>query len=283
MEERPFDRGPGIPPRYVIVVSQDDPVAAGVGSRLPAGERLAPSVDDAPIRAVRPDVLRVDRPGPAILDEGLDERFPSGLLSASTAFVFPSVHRSARGDRCFTVHPLGNPGPAELGGSPGRLGLTAPRLMAAALRGLSRAGRPLGLPATYEATHHGPLLGHPALFVEIACEPEEVPAAATLDALARVVVDLVEDPRDRIAVGIGGGHYAPHFTDLALTRRWAFGHLIPRHALDVASARVLEEAWRGSPGAEGYLFHRAADADNGPGRALRPRLAEGLAPPRGEG
>ncbi len=196
--------------------------------------------------------------------------------------VFPSQHRSERGVRCFTVHPLGNFGPAEIGGSPERLNPSAPRWMAGALRQLHEVGAPIDLGATFEATHHGPALDTPSMFVEIGFGDDPGPPEDAVRALASVLPDLEEDPLDRIAVGIGGGHYAPHFTDLARKRHWAFGHLVPKHVLALGRTDLLEAAWKATPGAEGYLFHRASDSETGPGRALTPRLRDNETPVRAE-
>jgi len=195
--------------------------------------------------------------------------------------IFPSVHRSESGTPCFTVHPLGNPGAdAEVGGRPSSLVPTEPRRMAAALRALAEEGERIGLSATYEATHHGPALETPAFFAEIGFGEAPGPPEPAVDVLARVLESLVEDPTDRVAVGAGGGHYVPHFTDLALHRRWAFGHLFSRHALERASGAIVREAVEKTPGAEGVLFARAADAADARWAGIGPRLRDGDAPRR---
>jgi D-tyrosyl-tRNA(Tyr) deacylase len=267
-------------PPVLLVLERADPVASAVGAMLPSGDAIGAFLDGVAIRAIAADRWRVDRPGLGIHDERLDARLPEPLRSLGPTLVFPSIHRSERGVRCFTVHALGNPGAAPLGGRVGRLGISAPRPMAALLRELAEAGRDLGWPATYEATHHGPELDSPALFAEIALGEEESPPAGVARALVHALEGFDEDPRDRVAVGIGGGHYAPHFTDLALKRRWAFGHILSRHALAGLDGTGVRAAFARTPGAEGYLFHRAADRDAGPARGLEPRLLDGEAPPR---
>ena len=86
-----------------------------------------------------------------------------------------------------------------------------------------------------------------------------------------------------MAVGVGGGHYAPHFADLAIERSWAFGHLLSRHALDAITGAVARQAWEGSPGAVGWLFARVADFERGPWSEIAPRVRENEAPRRGAG
>jgi D-tyrosyl-tRNA(Tyr) deacylase len=268
-------------PAYLIVAAGSDPVAAAVRERWGVPESTGGFVDGAPIRRLSPDALLLDRPGLHIHDERLDERLPGELRRAGITLVFPSIHRSAQSVRCMTVHPLGNPGTvAEVGGRPGSFSPTDPRRMVAALRRLHELADRSGLPATYEATHHGPELGLPAFFVEIGFGEEARPPASAVGVLAEVVPDLAPDETDRVALAVGGGHYAPHFTDLALKRRWAFGHILSRHSvaeLNVASARG---AWAATPGAEGIVFARAEDARSPVWDGTGPRLREQDAPVR---
>jgi D-aminoacyl-tRNA deacylase len=227
------------------------------------------------------DVATLRRPGWHIHDEHVDRKLPLEYQRAKVPIVFPSIHRSEAGRPALTVHPLGNPGSeAEVGGEPGRLNPTAPRLMADAFRKLAEAARPLGLEATFEATHHGPSLEVPSMFVEIGSGTEPDPPEAAVKALAAVVSHLTPDPGDRVAVAVGGGHYAPHFGELVLERRWAIGHILARHALDTMGAGIPSEAFRLSDDAEGWLMARAGDWGDR-FASIAPRLREQEAPRRG--
>jgi D-aminoacyl-tRNA deacylase len=263
-----------------LVLSEPDPVARAVAERLGPGEATGAHVDGAPVRALAPGVLAIKRAVAHVRDDDLDLRLPSALRGPTTTLVFPSVHRSESGRPCFTVHPLGNLGPrADVGGRPRTLVPSAPRLMADLLRRLSEAGDRHGLPATYEATHHGPALSLPALFAEIGADDPVWSRRELTAALAEALRSAEEDPRDRVALGAGGGHYVPRFSDLARRRRWAFGHLLPSHALDELDDATAEAATRATPGCEGVVFARAADAERPIARALGPRLRETDAPP----
>ncbi|MCI4353462.1 MAG: D-aminoacyl-tRNA deacylase [Thermoplasmata archaeon] len=239
-------------------------------------------VDGSALRQLAPEVELLRRPGLHIYDAHLGSALPPRLRSVP--LVFPSRHRSESGIGCLAVHPIGNFGPsAEVGGEPGRLVPTSARLMADALRQAAEPAAAIGVHATYEATHHGPLLHQPAFFVEIA---DSIPAADQREvavSLATALADLTEDPADRVAVGVGGGHYAPHFTELAITRHWAFGHIVPRHALELLSPEILRQLKVGLPPPEGALFQRAADADRREWKEWGPRLRDSEAPPRPTG
>jgi D-tyrosyl-tRNA(Tyr) deacylase len=152
--------------------------------------------------------------------------------------------------------------------------------MADALRKLSEGASAVGVPASFEATHHGPALTSPAFFVEVGGNDPGSPSEAATKLIARVVRDLVEDPRDSVVLGVGGGHYAPHFTDLTVRRRLAFGHILARHVLDDLTADVARSAWEGTPEASGVVYARAADALRPVAQAWGRRFRENEAPRR---
>ena len=150
---------------------------------------------------------------------------------------FLSKHASAAGVTAFTTHSLGNWGPeAKLGGKPRELSHAAPVAMLAVLKAMAeRAG---GARCVYEATHHGPLVRTPSLFVEVggdaaatgSRENAAKVADATYDAMSRYA-DGDSDCR-RVAVGIGNGHYPEGFTRMATGRGYAFSHIMPKYATE---------------------------------------------------
>lgn len=270
-----------MPSPILVVFSEVDPVARAVHDAVGPLAASGLSVDGAPVRRWSEEVLTLVRPGRHVTDERLDARLPSELRDRTPTLVFPSIHRSERGVPCFTVHPIGNLGPvAEVGGRPRCVVPSAPRLMADALRRLREAGRAVGLPATYESTHHGPYLELPAFFVEIGFGEAAAAPEGAVRVLARLLPELTPDPADRVVLGVGGGHYAPHFGELAVARRWAFGHIVSRHALDMIDAPTAQRLVAATPECSGAIFARAQDALEGPGRLFLPRRRENEAPRR---
>ncbi|HTT74190.1 MAG TPA: D-aminoacyl-tRNA deacylase [Thermoplasmata archaeon] len=268
----------------LVILSALDPVATAVGARWGTPPATGFQVDGAPVRRLNASTLLLRRPGPHVRDESLDRRLPRELRAARPTVVFVSIHRSEQQVECLTVHPLGNFGAsAEIGGRPFSVVPTDPMRMAAALRGLAEGGPASGLRASYEATHHGPYLELPAFFAEIGFGTKPGPSPAAVDLLAAVVADLRPEPTDVVALAVGGGHYAPHFTDLAVRRRWAFGHLVSRHALPGLTAEVARAAWAATPGSTGLVYARAQDAELPALRGLGPRRRDQDAPERSPG
>jgi D-aminoacyl-tRNA deacylase len=171
--------------------------------------------------------------------------------------IFASKHRSESGLSTLTVHPIGNFGKAEFGGKSGELVPSCPSLMTNALRILKAKAREASLEykVSFEATHHGPWLETPSFYIEIGSLEEQWKDERAAEPIAQTIIeaDISEYP---IAVGVGGGHYCPRITDVALARRISFGHIIPSYALEKADERILRMVIEGTPEASLVYFHR---------------------------
>lgn len=201
------------------------------------------------------DLRLVTIPEEHLSRDHLDRDLESAFEGPVELVVYLSKHRSESGRPSLTVHPIGNPGSAEFGGQPGTLVPSAPRWMTAALRGLRREGKGLGYEVTFEATHHGPYLAAPTFYVEQGSTDREWADRDASRAIARVLLDL--KPLDApIAIGLGGGHYVPRHTEVALRKRIAFGHLIPTYALETSALDVIDQAIERTADATVAYLHR---------------------------
>ena len=201
----------------------------------------------------------------------LDRDLAAAFSESPELVVYLSKHRSESRTASLTVHPIGNPKGADFGGRSGTLVPAAPHWMTAALRRLRFEARGLPYEVTFEATHHGPYLETPTFYIEQGSTEKEWGDPEAAAAIARTLLDLepVEAP---VAVGLGGGHYVPRHTDVALARRVAFGHLLPGHALEELSDDVLAQAIARSPGSSLAYIHRKS-LGKPETRALESRLA----------
>lgn len=178
------------------------------------------------------------------------------------AVVFLSRHKADSGRSALTVHPVGNPGEAKYGGQPGRFSPCAPALQTMLLRALvhqTRAGYPSE--ATFEATHHGPLLPWPMCYLELGSGPAQWndPKGATAVAAALVqVMDTGPPSEAPTLIGVGGGHYAPRCVEAALNKSVHIGHMLAGHALSSTTDldALVGEAVAKTPTASGYLVHK---------------------------
>ncbi|MFQ5919255.1 MAG: D-aminoacyl-tRNA deacylase [Thermoplasmata archaeon] len=189
--------------------------------------------------------------------DGLDDEIRTVLGMEPEVLVFASRHVSRRGIPSFTVHPLGNFEKAEFGGRPGTLVPTSPGWMTQALRLLREEAKDSPHEVTFEATHHGPFLQTPAFFVELGSSMDQWKEVEPARVVARTLLAL--RPADHpVLLGVGGGHYVPRMTDVALGRRVSFGHLIPSYATEALDEAVFREAVSQTPEVRLAYVHRKA-------------------------
>jgi D-aminoacyl-tRNA deacylase len=140
--------------------------------------------------------------------------------------------------------------------------------MTAALKALYKEKRSLGLKdqTTYEVTHHGPRLSSPSFFIEIGSDESRWSIEELGRPIARALLsEGFLHPREDlpIAVGVGGGHYAPRFTDRAMRNKFAFGHMVPDYILLNAGDLFdpIKLAVDSTPGAECFFIHKSGRND----------------------
>lgn len=146
--------------------------------------------------------------------------------------IFPSVHSAQSGIPALTVHPVGNYHEAQYGGEAGRLARTCPSLLTDTLRSIRRNCRIPEYNICFEVTHHGPYLETPAFFLEIGSDASCWGRKDAAEIHANVLADVREKNDYPSVIGIGGGHYAPRFTELALSAKVNFGHMLPNYQMD---------------------------------------------------
>jgi D-aminoacyl-tRNA deacylase len=252
------------PHMRVLVASRQDPASVNLRDRL-----LELGHWEATNRRFRgslvwsqSEAILIEVEGPAITDERLDADLHAlGLPLRDVWFL--SRHRAESGEPSLTVHPIGNHADAKFGGQPGTLSPAAPRDMGALLRRLDAHRRESTLPhsVTYEATHHGPFMRLPSLFVEIGSNEAWYSDVEGARVVARAMQDVLggEGRTDGpVLVGVGGGHYAPRHTDVALEGKADYGHLVPSHFVDPdeEDPAVLARAIAATPDCAGVHIHK---------------------------
>jgi D-aminoacyl-tRNA deacylase len=203
-----------------------------------------------------------------IRHENLDEQVKNQLGIQPKQAVFITRHRSKTGEPTLTTHPIGNYGKAEFGGRDKTLSPSSPRLMTELLRIIKNNSTMVKTyhKVCFEVTHHGPYMSIPTFFAEVGSSEEEWKKQAPADIIAKSLLDLFENyfyeedlPKDiPVLVGIGGGHYAPRFSDIVFEKKASFGHMIPSYHIDAGNinGEMFEEAIRKTPGLKGVYIHK---------------------------
>lgn len=215
-----------------------------------------------------PNIYLITITDSTIHHENLDQEIYSSLHQKPTLLIFLSRHRSEMKKPTLTVHPIGNYGKAEFGGKARTLVPSAPLPMTQLLRLMKQQLKKTLLPhqVCYEVTHHGPYLETPTVFVEIGStetewinpKPAQVVAQSLISLFSFLQTQDDDQKKIPILVGMGGGHYAPRFTDIIFEKTTAFGHMIPSYHIEQGnfSKEMLQNAIQMTPNATGVYLHK---------------------------
>ncbi|MEK6972957.1 MAG: D-aminoacyl-tRNA deacylase [archaeon] len=150
-------------------------------------------------------------------------------------FIFASTHASKTGKPCLTVHPIGNWGKAELGGKDKTLVKTSAEVLSNYLRGLKFyvEENKLNYDVCLEATHHGPYLEKPTIFIELGSSEKQWSDKNAANAIAKTIVNYFNfnETKPTVCIALGGNHYCSEFTKLVLRKNYAISHICPEYAL----------------------------------------------------
>ena len=204
-----------------------------------------------------------------ILHDNIDTEVQQNLGLKPKLAIFISRHTSKTGNPTLTLHPIGNYGKALFGGRDKKLIQSSPIIMTELLRILKRNANEKNLyhNVCFEVTHHGPNISIPSLFIEVGSNPDEWKKISPANAVAKSILELFElsyiENRSTdipVLIGLGGGHYAPRFTDIALERKVAFGHMIPTYQINsgVIDELMIEEVIKNMRNLSGVYIHRKA-------------------------
>lgn len=183
--------------------------------------------------------------GEIIFTENLDVE----KINSRDFVIFASRHQSEKREKTLSVH---SPGilVGETPGSAGKISMGSALFQKRIFRILDENKGKHGLDdydVTLEATHHGPVMEKPSLFIEIGSTEEEWNDAKAASAVALTIKEAMEkslaDSASEIAVAVGGPHYCPNFNGIQLKSNVAFCHVIPKYALPVTE-ETLKEAIR---------------------------------------
>ena len=238
--------------KYLIVASRKD--SAGMNIARSFAEFKMPQ---AQIHFI--DIEIVD-------DKGLD----SEKIKDYDFIIFASKHQSEKGEKSLSVHTPGNFRKADYGGrasSGAEIGEQSERRERVSLGGkegkvcpasalfskqlfenLNKIAKEDELTEEYkitlEATHHGPLIDKPCVFIEIGSSVMEwnsKTAGMTIaKTIKKTIQEFEENPYREIAVGIGGPHYCPNFNKIQEKSNVAISHIIAQYHIPIKEEMILE-------------------------------------------
>jgi D-aminoacyl-tRNA deacylase len=171
--------------------------------------------------------------------------------------VFPSIHKSEKNIKSLTVHTTGNFSHNPFGGMSYKLSIASPIQMRKALVYMNNH-KIEGYNVSYEATHHGPTIDVPLFFIESGSTEKEWNDIKAHQIILGAILNLKKDTDDnecKVSIGIGGGHYAPRFTDYAIKKNICYGHIMPQFRYQEFTDTIGREMIKKTPKAQFVSYH----------------------------
>jgi D-aminoacyl-tRNA deacylase len=258
----------------IIVASTEDPASTNIKQRLLEQSTWDSinSFDDNPVflNIEIKDTYIVTISNKKIFRENLDKEIENKLNIKPRNIIFISRHTSEMKKPTLTVHPVGNYGEAKFGGKSKTLVKSSPILMTDLLRLIKINYKLTNLEyqVCFEVTHHGPYLETPTIFAEIGSTEKEWNNKESADIIAKAILETLEKNQSQtnsikeipVLIGIGGGHYAPRFTDVIFEKNAAFGHMIPSYQINAGNIddKIFEKTIQATPNLKGIYIHKKA-------------------------
>ncbi len=194
----------------------EDMGSDGVNSYLASGDMVLMTIDRMHVHA-----------------EDIDRKAEEFGIKVDDMVVL-SRHSSASGKPTLTVHPIGNYRTNDMGGKAETLVRPNAHLMSAALRRIKAINDDPAYSVSFEVTHHGPYVSVPTMYIEIGSDETHWGDMAAAGVLVDSLLSAEEKDYPTV-IGVGGGHYAPRFTDLVLSNKVDMAHMVPNYQINEAS------------------------------------------------
>lgn len=160
--------------------------------------------------------------------------------------IFASKHKSDKKEKSLCVHSPGNWRSADFGGTKEKVCPSSAIFQKQIFEKLYNNAKSYNLNynVTMEATHHGPLIEKPCLFIEIGSTDLEWndrrAAFVVAKTISQAINEFQENPYNEIAIALGGPHYCPSFNKIQLNSNFAISHVIPKYSLPLKEEMIKE-------------------------------------------
>lgn len=211
--------------KYSIIIPENDPASRNIYNAL-LKEKLPQNVE---IRNFKNESIHL---------EHVDEKVDGDIL------IFATRHRAASGKKSLTCHYPGNWDKAEMGGKDGALCKAPASLLKEMLVNLKKNSAATDFEVTLEATHHGPELEKPAMFIELGSSEKEWNDESGGKIIAKTIIESLKKkiPERKTYIALGSIHYPHDFTRIVLETEIAVSHICPKYMLANFDERMLEHA-----------------------------------------
>ncbi len=226
--------------KFLIVASKQDKAGVNITTALsqfrknPFLSGMSKDAKSFDFHLVKEDILH---------EENLDLE----KINKYDFVIFASKHKSEKGDKTLSIHAPGNFRDSKYGGKEEKLSMTSGLFNKYLFEVLEEKTKEFELDKyeiTMEATHHGPLINKPCVFIEIGSTDTEWNDRRAAFVIAQTIKHAIENFEENkyreITIGIGGPHYCPNFNKLQRESNTAFSHILPSYALPLKQSIVTE-------------------------------------------
>ena len=226
--------------KYLVVASKEDVAGMNIVSQLSQfrGNPLLSSIKDDEgffdVYICNDDIL-------------FEENLFMEKIAKYDFVIFASRHKSSSGQKSLCIHAPGNFGEASMGGKDGKVAPTSALFQKDMFETLNKNFKDHELRdfvVTMEATHHGPLINKPCLFIEIGSDIDAWKNKKAGFIVAKTISDCVlkfKPNRYReVGFGIGGTHYCPEFNKVQLNSNVALSYVVPKYNLPLTEEMVRD-------------------------------------------
>ncbi|MDO8467338.1 MAG: D-aminoacyl-tRNA deacylase [Nanoarchaeota archaeon] len=227
--------------KYLIVASKLDKAGVNITTQLSQFRQspLWSSAQDKPsfdFYLVEEEIVR-------------DSSFDKLKFEKYDFIIFASKHQSSSGEKSLCVHAPGNFGAeAKYGGVPGKVCPASGIFNKFIFEKLHKVAKEHNLDKKYkitmEATHHGPLINKPCVFIEVGSSENEWKDLSACFVIAETIKETIEsfqdNPYGEVAIAIGGPHYCPSFNNIQLKSNVAISHVIAEYNFPITEEKIKE-------------------------------------------
>jgi D-aminoacyl-tRNA deacylase len=177
-----------------------------------------------------------------------DESYDKLKFEKYDFIIFASKHQSEKGEKSLCVHTPGNFREAKYGGTTGKVCPASGVFNKQLFENLNKIAKQHELDKRYnmtmEATHHGPLIDKPCVFIEIGSSDMEWSDRRAAWVIAKTILETIEtykeNPYNEVTVAIGGPHYCPNYNKIQLNSNIAISHVIAQYNFPIDENTIKE-------------------------------------------
>jgi len=229
--------------KYLIITSKEDSASMNILGQLkqfrnnPILNAMSKPENGKPFF----DIMTIENS--MLQTENLDQE----KINKYDFVIFASKHQSEKQEKSLSIHCPGNFRDAKFGGIQNKVCPSSAlfnKFMFEKLNQICEEQNFKDFNITMEATHHGPLLDIPCVFIEIGSTMIDWRNSRAGFIIAKTIKETIENfkenPYKEIAIGLGGPHYCPGFNKLQKDSNVAFSHIIAQYNSPLTEEMILE-------------------------------------------